>query len=49
MREELRVQLQGIAGPEEGRNRVREYLQARILASLQCTTTIRLILSCANS
>src|SRR5947208_5417257 len=35
MREELRFQLQGSAGPEEGRNRVREYLQARILASLQ--------------
>src|SRR5947208_15501715 len=35
MREELRFQRQGSAGPEEGRNRVREYLQARILASLQ--------------
>lgn len=35
MKEELRSRLQGISGPVEGGNRVREYLQARILASLQ--------------
>jgi hypothetical protein len=35
MKEELRSRLQGISGPLEGENRVREYLQARILASLQ--------------
>jgi hypothetical protein len=35
MKEDLRSRLQGISGPVEGGNRVREYLQARILASLQ--------------
>ena len=35
MKEDLRSRLQGISGPVEGRNRIREYLQARILASLQ--------------
>lgn len=35
MKEDLRLRLQGAAGPVEGRNRVREYLQARLLASLQ--------------
>ena len=35
MKEDLRSRLQGISGPMEGRNRIREYLQARILASLQ--------------
>jgi hypothetical protein len=35
MKEDLRSRLQGISGPVEGRNRIREYLQARILTSLQ--------------
>jgi hypothetical protein len=35
MKEDLRIRLQGISGPAEGRNRIRESLQARILASLQ--------------
>ncbi|HTG31716.1 MAG TPA: nucleotidyl transferase AbiEii/AbiGii toxin family protein [Thermoanaerobaculia bacterium] len=35
MKEDLRSRLQGISGPVEGKNRIREYLQARILASLQ--------------
>lgn len=35
MKEDLRIQLQGISGPVEGRNRLREYLQARMLVSLQ--------------
>jgi predicted nucleotidyltransferase component of viral defense system len=35
MKEDLRSRLQGISGPVEGRNRIREYLQARTLASLQ--------------
>ncbi len=35
MKEDLRIRLQGVSGPVEGKNRMREYLQARILASLQ--------------
>jgi hypothetical protein len=35
MKEDLRIRLQGISGPVEGKNRMREVLQARILASLQ--------------
>jgi hypothetical protein len=35
MKEDLRIRLQGAVGPVEGKNRVREALQARILASLQ--------------
>jgi predicted nucleotidyltransferase component of viral defense system len=35
MKEDLRLQLRGVSGPAEGKNRMREYLQARILASLQ--------------
>jgi hypothetical protein len=35
MKEELRIRLQGSSGPVEARNRMRELLQARILASLQ--------------
>jgi len=35
MKEDLRVLLQGTVGPVEGKNRIREALQARILASLQ--------------
>jgi nucleotidyltransferase AbiEii toxin of type IV toxin-antitoxin system len=35
MREDLRSRLQGSSGPQEARNRVREYLQARLLLSLQ--------------
>lgn len=35
MKEELRLWLQRVSDPAEGRNRAREYLQARILASLQ--------------
>lgn len=35
MKEDLRLQLRGVSGPAEGKNRVREYLQARILASMQ--------------
>jgi predicted nucleotidyltransferase component of viral defense system len=35
MKEDLRLQLRGVSGPAEGKNRLREYLQARILASLQ--------------
>lgn len=35
MKEELRWLLQGVSSPVQGTNRIREYLQARILASLQ--------------
>jgi len=35
MKEDLRLQLRGVSGLAEGKNRVREYLQARMLASLQ--------------
>jgi hypothetical protein len=35
MKEDLRIRLQGAVGPVEGKNRIREALQARILASLQ--------------
>jgi hypothetical protein len=35
MKEDLRLQLRGVSGLAEGKNRLREYLQARILASLQ--------------
>src|SRR3954469_10387218 len=35
MKEDLRLQLRGVSGPEEGKNRLREYLQARMLSSLQ--------------
>jgi hypothetical protein len=35
MKEDLRLQLRAVSGSTEGKNRVREYLQARILASLQ--------------
>jgi predicted nucleotidyltransferase component of viral defense system len=35
MKEDLRLQLRGVSGPQEGKNRMREYLQARLLASLQ--------------
>ena len=35
MKEDLRIRLQGISGPVEGKNRLREALQARILASMQ--------------
>jgi len=35
VKEDLRLRLQGSATPLETRNRAREYLQARILSSLQ--------------
>src|SRR3954469_15115322 len=35
MKEDLRLQLRGVSGPAEGKNRLREYLQARMLASMQ--------------
>lgn len=35
MKEELKIRLRGAPGPGEARNLAREYLQARILASLQ--------------
>lgn len=35
MKEDLRLRIQGSSGPLEARNRAREYLQARILSSLQ--------------
>ena len=35
MKEDLRLQLRGVSSPAEGKNRVREYLQARMLASMQ--------------
>jgi hypothetical protein len=35
MKEDLRLQFRGVSGPAEGKNRMREYLQARILASMQ--------------
>lgn len=35
MKEDLRLRLQGVTSPLEARNRSREYLQARILSSLQ--------------
>lgn len=35
MKEDLRLQLRGVSDPAEGKNRMREYLQARMLASMQ--------------